>query len=53
MKNNGKKINQSNILILGFAFKENCEDIRNTKVIDIINCFKKYIPEKLPHCLFF
>jgi len=39
-----KKINlkKSKILILGFAFKENCEDIRNTKVIDIINCFKIY-----------
>ena len=31
-----------NILILGFTFKENCPDIRNTRVIDIINCLKKY-----------
>ena len=27
----------SDILILGFTFKENCPDIRNTKIIDIIN----------------
>ena len=30
-------INNSSILILGFTFKENCPDIRNTKVIDIYN----------------
>ena len=24
-------------MILGFTFKENCPDIRNTKVIDIVN----------------
>ena len=30
-------IKESNILILGFTFKENCPDIRNTKVIDIVN----------------
>jgi UDP-N-acetyl-D-galactosamine dehydrogenase len=28
-------INSSKVLILGFTFKENCPDIRNTKVIDI------------------
>lgn len=28
-------INQRRVLILGFAFKENCADIRNTKVMDI------------------
>lgn len=30
------------ILILGFAFKENCPDIRNTKVIDIYKELKEY-----------
>ncbi len=30
------------VLILGFSFKENCNDIRNTKVIDIINHLKEY-----------
>lgn len=32
-----KVIKNSNILILGFTFKENCPDTRNTKVIDIID----------------
>ena len=36
------RIKNSKVLILGFAFKENCEDIRNTKVIDIIKYFKPY-----------
>lgn len=30
-----------NVLILGFTFKENCTDIRNTKVIDICNQLNK------------
>ena len=37
MINKDIKINKSKILIMGFTFKENCPDIRNTKVIDIIN----------------
>ncbi|WP_460947545.1 nucleotide sugar dehydrogenase [Spirosoma daeguense] len=32
---NGVQIQQSNVLLLGFTFKENCPDTRNTKVIDI------------------
>ena len=32
-----KKIKDSDILIMGFTFKENCPDIRNTKVIDIVD----------------
>lgn len=32
----------SRILILGFTFKENCSDVRNTKVIDIYNALKEY-----------
>ncbi|MFX8778099.1 UDP binding domain-containing protein, partial [Acinetobacter baumannii] len=31
----GHKINTSKALILGITFKENCPDIRNSKVIDI------------------
>jgi len=40
---NKKKINviDSNILILGYTFKENCADTRNTKVKDIISQFIK------------
>ena len=33
---------KSNVLILGLTFKENCPDIRNTRVIDIINELKEY-----------
>ncbi|MCE5174388.1 MAG: nucleotide sugar dehydrogenase [Bacteroidales bacterium] len=32
----------SKVLILGFTFKENCPDVRNTKVIDIYNALKQY-----------
>ena len=35
-------INSANILILGFTFKENCSDIRNTKVLEIVKILKKY-----------
>ena len=30
----------ANILIMGFTFKENCPDIRNTRVIDVYKNFK-------------
>lgn len=33
---------KSKILILGFTFKENINDVRNTKVIDVINALKSY-----------
>lgn len=32
----------SKVLILGFSFKENCPDLRNTKVIDIVDGLKEY-----------
>ncbi len=32
----------ANILVMGLAFKENCPDMRNTRVIDLINEFKGY-----------
>ncbi len=41
LKKNKKKLHTSKVLILGFTFKENCSDIRNTKVIDIYNFFIK------------
>lgn len=37
-----KKIKDANILILGVTFKENCPDMRNTKVVDIIEELKSY-----------
>jgi len=36
------KIDNSNILILGITFKENCPDIRNSRVIDVINELKDF-----------
>ena len=38
----GKIIKDANILIMGLTFKENCPDIRNTKVVDIIKEIKDY-----------
>jgi UDP-N-acetyl-D-galactosamine dehydrogenase len=42
MIKNGLSVKFSNILILGFTFKENCPDVRNTRVIDIVNTLKEY-----------
>lgn len=36
------KINKSQVLVLGITFKENCPDIRNSKVIDIIKELKSF-----------
>ena len=41
IKKKNKKILGSNVLIMGFTFKENCPDIRNTKVIDLFKGFRK------------
>jgi UDP-N-acetyl-D-galactosamine dehydrogenase len=30
------------VLILGFAFKENCADVRNTRVVDIVHALRQY-----------
>lgn len=42
MLKKGIQVLGSRILILGFTFKENCPDVRNTKVIDIYNALKEY-----------
>lgn len=42
MLKKGIQVLDSNILILGFTFKENCPDVRNTKVIDIYRTLKEY-----------
>ena len=42
MLKKGIQVLNSNILILGFTFKENCPDVRNTKVIDIYRTLKEY-----------
>ena len=36
MSKKGTSINQAKILILGITFKENCPDIRNSRVVDVI-----------------
>ena len=38
----GKVIKDSNVLMLGVTFKEDCPDMRNTKVIDIIDKLKDF-----------
>lgn len=38
----GARIKNSKVLVLGITFKENCPDIRNSRVIDIIKEFKTY-----------
>lgn len=38
----GIQILNSNVLVLGFTFKENCPDVRNTKVIDIVSTLQDY-----------
>ena len=35
-------IKDANVLILGVTFKENCPDIRNTKVVDVVYALKDY-----------
>ena len=39
MRSKGIEIKGANILILGITFKENCPDIRNTKIVDVYNEF--------------
>lgn len=42
MNKKGVLVKDSNILILGFTFKENCPDVRNTKVVDIYTTLYEY-----------
>ncbi len=42
MVNKGITVKGAKILILGFTFKENCPDFRNTKVIDIVKDLETY-----------
>lgn len=43
----GKKIKGSKILILGLTFKENCPDLRNSKIVDVIKELEDYGVELL------
>ena len=42
MIRNGSKVRGSRVNVLGLTFKENCPDIRNTRVIDVIHELKSY-----------
>ena len=44
MNKKGILVKDADILILGITFKENCPDIRNTKVIDICQTLSEYTP---------
>ena len=42
MVKNNKKLNGAKVLIMGVTFKENCPDMRNTKVTDIIKELQEF-----------
>ena len=42
MNKKGVMVKDSKILIMGITFKENCPDIRNTKVVDIYHTLQEY-----------
>jgi UDP-N-acetyl-D-galactosamine dehydrogenase len=42
MLRKGKSVLGSRVLVLGLTFKENCPDVRNTKVVDIVTALRGY-----------
>lgn len=42
MLERGIPVPQANVLVLGFTFKENCADVRNTKVADVVRALGKF-----------
>jgi UDP-N-acetyl-D-galactosamine dehydrogenase len=42
MIHKGQAISGARILVLGFTFKENCPDLRNTRVIDLVREFESF-----------
>lgn len=42
MLKKGIQVLGSKVLIMGFTFKENCPDVRNTRIIDIYHAMKEY-----------
>ncbi|MCG8009309.1 MAG: Vi polysaccharide biosynthesis UDP-N-acetylglucosamine C-6 dehydrogenase TviB [Candidatus Thiodiazotropha lotti] len=42
MMKRGLSTNNSRVLVLGLSFKENCPDLRNTRVVDIVSEFEEY-----------
>lgn len=45
----GKAVKGSLVLVLGFTFKENCPDLRNTRVIDLVREMESYGAQVLIH----
>mgnify|MGYP002959880832 FL=1 len=42
MNKKGVLVKDAKILLLGFTFKENCPDVRNTKIVDIYSTLSEY-----------
>jgi UDP-N-acetyl-D-galactosamine dehydrogenase len=42
MVRKGMSLPKSRVLVLGFAFKENCPDVRNTRVVDLVQELRGY-----------
>jgi len=40
MNRSGITVGKSRVLVMGLAFKENCPDLRNTRIIDLVNALK-------------
>jgi UDP-N-acetyl-D-galactosamine dehydrogenase len=38
----GVTINKAKLLMLGVTFKENCPDVRNTKIVDVVRALEDY-----------
>jgi UDP-N-acetyl-D-galactosamine dehydrogenase len=45
----GHTVANARVLIMGFTFKENCPDLRNTRVIDVVDELKEF-PLCQPRC---
>ncbi len=42
MIKNGIQVNGAELLMLGITFKENCPDVRNTKILDVVVALQEY-----------
>src|SRR5690606_8313404 len=38
----GINVSKAKVLILGITFKENCPDVRNTKIVDVVRALQEY-----------
>jgi UDP-N-acetyl-D-galactosamine dehydrogenase len=49
MLRNGQQVRGSRCLVLGFTFKEDCPDVRNTRVVDIVRELESYRVQVITH----